>query len=352
MEMEISNLRAQLSNASTSTASHSEQVSALEEKLERAERAAGAAQRELLDARKNLDRASEKAVKAGTERTSAQARIAELEREYMAAMAKADEAVKRADTLDKKLTTLTSLHKESDARRRDGDREIGEMRKRIVGLENESARWKSEAEKARKRDAGAAAGADEGLDELEDEDRIRLESRVRELESELFEARRGIWRDKRRELQGEMDPDGGAVVSPSGGFDEVDLSGGAAAGGRRESLAKSGGASRQTVGFVNALSSGFNAFTGSTAANQSSGGGGGGGGGGKHHHGASLELLDDDDFAFDENAFRAAQEEEALKRVERVKEVKRGLRDWTGYRLDIADLRMGGGGGVGEIFDV
>ena len=62
--------------------------------------------------------------------------------------------------------------------------------------------------------------------------------------------------------------------------------------------------------------------------------------------------MDDDDDDFDESAFRAAQADEALKRVERVKEFKRALKDWAGYRLDITDLRMGGGGGIGEIFDV
>jgi hypothetical protein len=56
-------------------------------------------------------------------------------------------------------------------------------------------------------------------------------------------------------------------------------------------------------------------------------------------------LLDEDeDFAFDEDAFRKAQEDEAMSRLERVKEVKRGLKNWAGWRVDIADLRTGMGG--------
>lgn len=344
MEMEISNLRAQLTRTDTSRASQGEQVSALEEKVNRAERAAGAAQRELLDARKNLERASEKALKAGTENTSSQARIKELERDFEAASIKAEEAIKRAENSEKKLTALTNLHKESDTRRRDGERDITEMKKRIISLENETSRQKTEAEAARKRVAGSTHTADDGLDELEDEQRLKLETRIRELEDDLFEARRGMWRDKRREMQGEMVIDGeDATLSPLGDFDEVDLSGGSVR--KNSARANISSSVAKKGGFVDVLSSGLQAITGGPIPSAPAG---------QRRHGRneSLALLDDDDDEFDENAFRVAQEAEALKRVERVKEVKRGLKDWSGYRLDIVDLRMGGGGGIGEIFDI
>ena len=352
MEMEISNLRAQLTKTDTSKASQSEQVSALEEKVSRAERAAGSAQRELLDARKNLDRASEKALKAGTANTSSQARIQELERDLSAATIRAEEATKRAETLEKRLTALTTLHKESDTRRRDAEREITDLKKRTINLETETSRHKTEAERARKRVAGSANGANEDLDELEDEQRHKLELRIRELEDDLFEARRGMWRDKRREMQGEMPADGGnTALSPTGGFDEVDLSGGEGGGSARKNSARtnissSGGTGSKTGGFVDVLSSGLQAITGGSVPLASTGQKG-------HGRHESLALLDDDDDdEFDENAFRVAQEAEALKRVDRVKKIKRGLKDWSGYRLDIVDLRMGGGGGIGEVFDI
>jgi hypothetical protein len=59
-------------------------------------------------------------------------------------------------------------------------------------------------------------------------------------------------------------------------------------------------------------------------------------------------LSDDDDFEFDEETFRAAQEEEARKRVERVREVKRGLKSWENWRIDIVDIRAG----IGGVFEV
>ena len=58
---------------------------------------------------------------------------------------------------------------------------------------------------------------------------------------------------------------------------------------------------------------------------------------------------------FDESAFATAQREEEMRRmVEHVREVKRGLKEWVGWRMDIVDVRRSGGGGVGfgEVFEV
>ena len=327
MEMEISSLRSQLDKSASSTNAHSEQVSALEQKLERAERAAGAAQRELSDVKKSLERASEKAVKEGSERTSNETKLRSLGREAEESKKNAEESLQRVDTLEKKLSALTNLHKDSDGRRQAGERErerlekeAGDMRRRLAGLENENLRLREERERVRKREA---SGADnEGLDELEDEERKRLENKVRSLEGEIYELRRGVWREKRREL-GSGDGDEGPA-SPGSKFDDVDLNGGMPSF-RRLSMAGPRGSS-----FQNVLSSGFSAFTG----------------GGKD----ALDTFEGDD-DFDEDAFRQAQEEEGRKRVERVREVKRGLKDWEGWRMDVVDVRAGGGG-AGEIFDI
>ncbi len=83
------------------------------------------------------------------------------------------------------------------------------------------------------------------------------------------------------------------------------------------------------------LTSGFNAITGANAVSGDAG-----------------LLEDDEDMDFDEDAFRLAQEAEAAKRIERVREVKRGLKNWEGWRLDLVENSKGGGDGVGEIFEV
>ena len=68
-----------------------------------------------------------------------------------------------------------------------------------------------------------------------------------------------------------------------------------------------------------------------------------------------MGLLSDDE-GFDEDAFRLAQEEEAKRRLERIREVKRGLDQWKGWRVDITEQRTHGGLGpgreVGPVFEM
>lgn len=337
MELEISTLRSQLLKSSSSSDSHTEQITVLQSALSRAERAAGAAQRELADTKKNLERASEKAVKDGSERTSAETKMRTLTRENEEHKQSIEESSKRIETLNAKLAALQNLHKESDGRRQNTERDAAEMRRRLAVLENENLRLREERERARKKDASAGGGGgDEELDDLEDEERGRLEAKIRALENEIFDLKRGVWREKRRAMSASVEGSEVGPTSPGSRFDEVDLSG--------PSYFNSNSARRQSrsqgvgSGFADVLSSGFNAFTG--------------GGGGRDRTGSLGLLSDDGDEDFDEEAFRRAQEEESRKRIERVREVKRGLKEWEGWRMDLVDVRSGGGPGAGEIFDV
>jgi hypothetical protein len=312
-----------------------EQIAALEEKLVKSERAAEAAQRELADLKKNLERASERAVKEGSERTSAETKVRGLERDAEVSKKTIEELQKKVDALEKKIATLTILHKESDARsqtrlkeRDKFEKEASDLRLRLAKSENDNQRLHDDRERAKKRDA---QGVDDGgVDELEDEERRRLENRVRDLESENFDLRRGVWRERRKELDPMNGEDsGGDATNQSGKFTDVDLYGGSSPS-RQRNIAPRG----QSVGDF--IASGFNALTGASATQP---------------HSTGL-LEDDDDFEFDEEAFRKAREEEAGKRIERVKEIKRTLKSWEGWRLDLVEARKGGGGGVGEMFEV
>jgi hypothetical protein len=62
--------------------------------------------------------------------------------------------------------------------------------------------------------------------------------------------------------------------------------------------------------------------------------------------------LDDDEDDFDEEAWRKAQEEEGKRRIERIREVKRGLDKWKGWRVDLVEVRRVGGERMGEVFEV
>ncbi|KAL4784917.1 hypothetical protein BJX76DRAFT_326032 [Aspergillus varians] len=370
MELEISNLRAQLSTQSA----HETQIAALEEKLSRSETALEKSQRELTDSKQALTRASEKAVKEGVDKTSTETLIKSLQREIGELRTDKSEAEKKIETLEKKLQAIGNLHKESEARHQTrlresekSEKEAAVLRKKLASTENENLRLKEEQEALRKRHAGS--GGDEGgadddaLDELEDEERTRLQRRIRELEGEVFDLRRGVWQEKRQELQPDPDvynPDhyhyDTANPASANAFDDVDLVGGSPEHSRRRSMAQK----QQHSSFSTVLSSGIAAFTrgGSPFSSQSPAH--------SQSHGhsyppairGSLELLSEENLEdeFDEAEFARAQvEEEARKRVEWVREIKRQLRDWKGWRLDLVDSRAGAEGagvGMGEIFEI
>lgn len=311
MESELSRLRARVERQESGADSGKEQIAALEDKLARAESAAGQAQREVIDMKKNLERTSEKAVKEGSERTSAETKVRSLETELASAQKAKEEAEARADALDKKIATLTTLHKEQDSRaqsvKRDKDiveKDVIELRAKVEKLEAENTKLKS-----RRSVDGSGGLDDDGMDELENEEREKLQKKIRSLEQEVHDLRSGAWIQRRREMEGS-------------GFQDIDLSG--------DGVSPPAQKKNSAGGFGDFFTTGLNALAG----------------------GDDDEFLDDDDMEFDEEAFRKAQEEEAMKRIERVRELKRGLKHWQGWRLDLVDFRRGGGEGIGDIFEV
>jgi len=156
-------------------------------------------------------------------------------------------------------------------------------------------------------------------------------AKVRELEEENFELRHGVWRDRRAAMQPAMD-EADPSQPYSSGFDEVDLSG----------APPSRPVAQNHSSFQDVIKSGISAFTGqaqhpahrrSDAANR-----------GKPRTESLASLPSLDDFDFDEDAYRKAQEEEGKKRLERIRETKRALNDWKGWRVDVVDIRVGMGG--------
>ncbi|KAI0171212.1 hypothetical protein BJ166DRAFT_518174 [Pestalotiopsis sp. NC0098] len=325
MELELSRLRAQAERRASEGGTEKEQITALEEKLARAEQAASTSSHELQDLKRNLERTSEKAIKESSSRTSAETKVRSLEQENEALKAEREELQKKHDAVEKKVTALGNLHKENDSRtqtlrkeKEAAEKEVLQLKEKVESLEADNARL-------RKKDAAEGGGDDDGVDELEDEGRQRLEKKIRELETEVYDLRRGIWHQRRKELE----PGAEDVTSPGGDFTNIDLSGPLSPdAGRKHS---------QQKGLGDFFTSGLNALTGATSP----------GGAGEDDG-----FLEDDDMEFDEEAFRRAQEEDAKRRIERIKEIKRGLKNWEGWRLDLADSRRGGGYGVGEVFEI
>ncbi|KAI1372938.1 hypothetical protein F4677DRAFT_448970 [Hypoxylon crocopeplum] len=324
MELEISRLRAQAERQASAGGTDREQITALEEKLARSEQAAMKAQRELGDLKRNLERTTERAVKEGSERTSAETKLRSLEREVEKLNTEKAELERKVDALEKKVTALGTLHKENDSRsqalrkeKERAEKEAQDAKAKIDKVEAENARL-------RKKDAAEGGGDDEGVEELENEERLRMDKKIRDLESEVYDLRRGIWHQRRRDMEPGSTDEAAAPFSP-GGFTNIDLGG-------PNSARKS-----SNRGLGDFLTSGINALTGATPQDEKDDG----------------FLDDDDELEFDEEAFRRAQEEEATRRLERIKDIKRGLKNWEGWRLDLADVRRGAGlYGAGEVFEV
>ncbi|KAF2686709.1 hypothetical protein K458DRAFT_334650 [Lentithecium fluviatile CBS 122367] len=346
LESEISNLNKQLGDQTSKTNELQAKISALESSLQKAEQEASSTKTELSDLKTNLEKAGEQAAKEGSDRDTAHSRIAQLEAELGAANRKASDSVSRAELLEKKVETLTQLHRDNDARNqtrlqehKKTEREAAELRTRVTGLSNENARLREAEQRRRKADLGSIE--DTSVQELVDEERDRLLSKVRELEEENFELRRGVWRDRRAAMQPGID-DSGADAA----FDDIDLSG------------TTPTSRRQTSSLQDVIASGISAFTGkphphaphrrSDAAHQAKPGADVHAQHQRERQGSLASLGTLDSFEFDEEAFRKAQEEEGRKRIERVREVKRGLAGFKGWRVDFVDVRVGMGG----VFDI
>jgi len=336
LELEISNLNKQLSEQTTKNNELQSRISSLETSLQKAEQDASSTKTELSDLKANLDKASEQADKEGSDRDTAQTRVAQLEAELGAANRKASDSISRAELLEKKIETLTQIHRDNDARSQTRvqehkkiEREAAELRTRVAGLSNENARLREAEQRRRKADLGNIE--DSSVQELLDEERDKLLAQLRSLEEENFELKRGVWKDRRTAMQPGID--NGDPYANSG-FDDIDLSNPSS-----HLLGRNNPPPRHSS-FQDVIQSGISAFTGqashrrSDAANK------------PRPRQESLASLDE--FEIDEDAFRLAQEEEGKKRLERVREVKRGLPAFKGWRPDLVDIRVGMGG----VFDI
>lgn len=350
LELELSTLRHSLLTAET-------RASDLESRVQAAESTSEAADKRFTELKSSLETSStDDASEPGQADTQdAQKRLALLTADLSTARHTATAATTRAETLSKKCDTLTKLHRDAEIRHQTQTRarlaeldtvrkEALSLRKRLASTSNENARLRSSSvtsasspPQSRHATRKSVDGDGGGVEDLEEEELANLRARVRSLESEVFDLRRGVWRDRRREMQGgPLDED--ALMTPGAGstFDDVDLDTPTSA-----RAPMSGG-----VGNAFAIQNILSTFRGGNA-NETGRSFPGGAPAPPGAARASLDFMDED--AFDEGAFAAAQEAEAKARLERVKEVKRGLGAWKGWKVDMVDVR---GGAMAGVFDV
>ncbi|RMY70511.1 hypothetical protein D0863_05743, partial [Hortaea werneckii] len=352
LELELSNLRNQVNGLQTSLSERDASVKDLEGKVQTAETASDAYKQELEQLKTTLaasppkteaeEGKSEKEIdsKESTDddqpsKETLTTRITLLESDLRTATTNLTTAQDRAQSLEQKIETLTKLHREATSAQTGKDAELTDLRQQVQQLSHR--RGGGEERKGTAQDKDAAG--DFELSEDETETGI-LQAKIRALEAENFDLRSGVWREKRAALQPGMNDDDDNAYHLSSAYEDVDLNTSPHRG-RRESAAAlhpSAAPARQSSSFQDVLRSGISAFRGDEN------GASGGGGGGPYAHGRqqSLDLLEDDDGdSFDPEAFRRAQEEEGKRRIERVREVKRGLEGWKGWRVDLVGQREG-----------
>jgi hypothetical protein len=326
LELEMSNLRNQMNSLQTTIAERDASAKELEERAVAAESSTESVKQELDALKVSIAFPSDETKAANEDPEALTKRITVLESGLRTANINLDAAAKRATSLEQKIEALTKLHRDANAVSQAKDKELTELRTQLRRRERAShVRDASEFE----------------LGEEETETGA-LQARIRALEAENFDLRRGVWKEKRAELQPGMDDDS----RPSPEYEDVDLNG------PYSPHASKGMASRHTSSFQDVITSGISAFTGRPreparghgySQSQAQG------------RKQSLGLLSEDGDEIDPEVFRLAQEEESKRRIERVKEVKRGLEKWKGWRVDITEMRQGGVGGgreCGPVFEI
>lgn len=339
LELELSNLRNQYHISQSANEASQITISELEQRAKNAEAAAETAKQETETLRETLAKSAEESKEKNEDEDPAalQQRITLLESDVRTAQTDAKESAQRAIILEQKIEALTKLHKDVTTTNTAREKEMTDLKSRLSEIQTKKT-------KSPKSD-----DAEESLSDLEDEEREKLHVRIRELEADNFELRRGVWREKRQALQPGLGEEESGATSP--GYEDIDLNGSNPY--SSSTAATRAGINRHGSTFQDVLQSGISAFTGRdrrptiehSAAGDSRAPG--------RNRGQSLGLLSED--GFDEDAFAKAQEEEGKKRIERIREVKRGLEDWRGWRVDLVDMRQGGLGGnswTGPVFEV
>jgi myosin heavy subunit len=317
-ELEMSNLRNQVNSLTTTLTERETSVKDLEQRATSAEHQAEATKQELDSLKVSMTFGTDDSSNTTTSDPEAlNKRIAILDSDLRTAHTALEAASERATSLEHKIEALTKLHRDASAAVQAKDKELGDVRAEL---------------KRRDRPSHVRDASDFDLQDEETETG-QLQSRIRALEAENFDLKRGVWRDRRAEMQPGMD-DGGQE------YEDVDLNAPAST--------SSPHFARQTSTFQDVISSGISAFTGRARGMASPDNVTG-----NRPRNQSMGLLSED--GFDEEAFRLAQEEDAKRRIERVKEVKRGLDQWKGWKLDLVDVRAGGVGAgreCGPVFEV
>ncbi|KAK1071710.1 hypothetical protein LTR74_003081 [Friedmanniomyces endolithicus] len=331
LELELSNIRSQLLGLQSMLSERNTSIQDIEDRSKATEAVAENYRQELEQLKVSMAFPSDETKEANDDPEALTKRITVLESDLRTANSTLDTAQHRARSLEQKIEALTKMHRDASQASTAKDKELTELRHQQRRRDKPS----------HERDASEFE-----LGEEEEAETGALQTRIRALEAENFDLRRGVWWEKRAELQPGMQDDGAE-------YEDVDLNNSAGNNGGPYSPLARGSVPRQHSNFQDLITSGISAFTGrprevsgsveQRQQQQLQ----------QRQRQQSMSLLSEgDEGEFDAEAFRVAQEEEGKRRVERVREVKRGLEGWRGWRVDLVEGRRGSAVGAGEVFEV
>lgn len=310
--MEISKLRGDLERVNRSLVESQTRLAASESKVKSLEESYEAICIELEEIKERLEKTTESLATDSAARSAAENLTKSLQTELSVANAAIKTHEATISTWEKDYNTLKAMYRDSDAKTQEAQKKAGaverehkdliaqvtELKKRTTVLENENANLRNSLEK-NERDGRKSTGVtqqdDDDVDELEDAERRRLQHRIQQLETELFDERKKWHSSERQRL---------ASPDQSPAFLDVDLNPAGAAGYDMQQQSQRGMQRRQ------------------------------------QQQAENLYALEAEE--------RRRQDAE---RIERVKDVKRGLVQWKGWRLDLTTV---GGSGLnfGAMFEV
>lgn len=308
MEMEISKLRGDLEKADKNLAESQAKLGEGEKKIRSLEELHEAIAAELEGTKKELKQASERLVADGAAKNSAETLAEYLQFQLDAANSTIKTQAAAVSSWEKNYSTLKAMYRDSDAKTQEAQQKaaatehenkdlmthVTELRKRTMTLENENSGLRMSLGRS-ERGTGATQQDDDDVDELEDAERKKLKHRIQQLEVELFDERKK-WHSS--ETQRLTLPDQGPT------FLDVDLNQATVAGYNLQRMPRQ-----------------------------------------QSQQGQQQQVRDM--YAVEEEERRQQDAE----RIERVKDVKRGLVQWKGWRLDLTSV---GGSGLnfGAMFEV
>lgn len=313
MEMDLSRLRNELERSQKA-------LSTAESSLATKEEAYNSLHDSLTKTLAELETARSQVVEEFNKRTSVESELQSANDALKALKAESAQSASSSASLEKDFNTLKVVHKEVEAKLQEATRlantkshelqdletQLAEAQKIATQNQAEAEDLRDKLERAEKKNrelTGTNAVDDEAVDEIEDSERARLREKVRQLEATL-EA------ERKRHKQHQAYPQPAAHSHPHPHA-------------RNFSVASSGGfLEDDDVDFGEVMQREMEAHRAKEEADRTA-------------------------------AIKAEEERKRLEkeRLERIREVKRGLEKWKGWRMDLTVVG-GSSGGLGEVFEV